>query len=109
MGQNGSRGKSPCGCRRETGWRFSIKPSDHRGPRSQRFPAAPETARTERSRWVDDLVAKFGMRSIDAAVKVSVEDNSAANPGPYRHIDESRLILSGSPTCLRHGGGIGVV
>src|SRR5258708_13778597 len=91
------------------GRRIRIQPCHHRWSRSQRFPAAPEPARTERSSGIDDLVAKFGMSSTYAAIKVSVEDNPAANPGSNRDIDESRLALSGAPTCLGEIGGIGVV
>src|SRR5258708_22435926 len=90
------------------GRRIRIQPCHHRWSRSQRFPAAPEPARTERSSGIDDLVAKFGMSSIHTAIKVPVEDNPAANPGSNRDIDESRLVLSGTPTCLGESGGIGV-
>ncbi len=49
------------------------------------------------------------MRPTDAAVKLSVKDNPAADSGSNRHIDEPRLVLPGAPACLRHGCGIGIV
>src|ERR1700681_821883 len=68
-----------------------------------------ETTRAGRPRGIDDLVPQFGMKSSNAAVKLSIEDNSAANPGSDRYIDQPRLVLTGPPTRLRHGRGIGVV
>src|ERR1700723_2304903 len=89
--------------------RIGLKPCHHCRTCSERFPATSVPARTKRSRWIDDLVAKFGMRSIDATVKASVENNSAANPGSHSHIDQSRFVFSSTPTRLRQGGRIGVV
>src|ERR1700733_7120905 len=64
--------------------RIGLKPCHHGRTCSQRLPATSVPARAKRSRGVDDLVAKFRMSSVHAAVKASIENQSAPNSSSYR-------------------------
>jgi hypothetical protein len=42
-------------------------------------------------------MTEFGMSAIHAAIELTVQYNPAAYSSPYRNVNESRLIPSGSP------------
>src|SRR6266480_467217 len=73
------------------------------------IPNIPETTGAERSGWVDNVVANFGMGHVCAAVKLSIYYDPAPDACAHRHIDNSRLTFSSAPAGLPEGGGIRVV
>src|SRR5271154_5503335 len=54
-------------------------------------------------------MTKFGMSSIDAAVKFAIQHDPATDPSPDCHIDQSRLVPPGAPTCLGQCGCIRII
>src|SRR3984893_13747129 len=60
-------GSQPCAMRIVWG-RGTFEPSGHCRTRGQRLPASPKTARTAGARWVEHLMANFGMSSFYTSV-----------------------------------------
>ena len=44
-------------------------------PAAQRLPASAKTAHARRTGGIDEMIADLGMRLIDAAIKLPVEEN----------------------------------
>ena len=55
------------------------------------------------------MMANLRMSSIHAPIKLPIQNDSSADAGSDRHIDQAPLVLSCAPRCLGKGGGIGVV
>src|SRR5579859_7880620 len=94
---------------RVTRRRMPINPRDHSGPSRQRLPASAESAGALRPRRIDHLVTDFGMRSIDPAIELAVDDNSAADPRAHRDVDQPLAILPCAPSRLRQGSGVRII
>jgi hypothetical protein len=68
-----------------------------------------ETTRALRASGIDDMVAKFRMSAVDSAVKLAIENNSAANSRTDGTIDQPRSIAARSPSNFRERGSISIV
>src|ERR1700692_603610 len=54
-------------------------------------------------------MSNLGMGAVDAAIKLAVENDSAANAGADGHINQSGPISSGAPTGFPERGSVAVV
>src|SRR5262249_23719320 len=81
----------------------------HAWTRRQRFPASVKSAHARWARWIDDVVSNFWMCVIRAAIKNTVENNSPANSGSNRDVNQALLVFPCTPVCFRQSRGISIV
>src|SRR5260370_23063926 len=85
------------------------EPCDHSRTSRKRFPTAPETASAKGTSRINNVMTDFGMGHIRAAVKLPIQDDPAADARADRHIDQSGLVSSSTPTGLPECRSIRVV
>src|SRR5271165_3426121 len=78
--------------------RMALDPRHHGRTSGQRFPAPVKSARALRPRRIDDLVANLRVSAVDPAVKLAIDNDSAANSGTDGHIDQPRAIPPRAPS-----------
>src|SRR5690242_15163418 len=68
-----------------------------------------ESAVTEWPRGIDEVVSNFGMKIVDAAVQLAIEQDADTDTRSNRDVDQIFLASSGAPSGFAEGSGVAVI
>src|ERR1700761_1239398 len=86
-----------------------LHPLRHSGAGGERLPAAAKTTGAWRTACFDDLMRDLGMRAVDTAIEMSVQNDAAADASTYDDVDKARFISASTPCGLGQRARIGIV
>src|SRR5438874_11519793 len=88
---------------------FIFEPGRHCGAGGESLPAAAKAASARRSGGIHHVMPDFGMRFVRAAIELTIQNNSSANPGAYSDVNQPRLAFACAPGGFSQCGGVPIV
>src|SRR5216683_6231394 len=89
--------------------RLSLHPPSHSRPGSERFPAAVKSAQAGWAGNINHVVPDFRMRVLDTAIKLSIQNDAATDPGSDGDVNQTSLVLACTPSRFSESRSVSVV